>query len=259
MTSIKSVIFNLLIALAIVACSGKYTAPISDRTRSPQKDYSNATYHVVKKGETLYSISWLYGLDYTSLASWNGIKKPYRIYQGTKLRVKPYARITSKKTTKTTSSNTSKPSTIKKKTTKSSRKKSTVNQSSGYTGPTKIRQWVWPAKGKLLRGYSANSSGKKGITIGGRPGQAVLAAAPGKVVYSGSGLVRYGKLIIIKHNETYLSAYAHNKKMIVKEGAMVKAGQQIAEMGSTGTNQTILHFEIRKNGKPVNPLYFLPR
>jgi len=139
------------------------------------------------------------------------------------------------------------------------RNKGQDTQSANSRLPETVDKWEWPAKGKLLRGYSANESGKKGITIGGRPGQPVKAAASGKVVYSGSGLVRYGKMIIIKHNETYLSAYAHNNKIFVREGTMVKSGQQIAEMGSTGTNQTILHFEIRKNGKPVNPLQFLPR
>jgi lipoprotein NlpD len=115
--------------------------------------------------------------------------------------------------------------------------------------------WMWPTKGKVLEGFTEST---KGIDIAGKPGQAVTASAAGKVVYSGAGLRGYGKLIIIKHNNTYLSAYAHNNKLLVKEGQTVARGQQIAEMGNTDTNLIKLHFEIRKNGKPVDPLKHLP-
>ncbi|MGH8761825.1 MAG: peptidoglycan DD-metalloendopeptidase family protein [Nitrosospira sp.] len=116
-------------------------------------------------------------------------------------------------------------------------------------------EWIWPVKGKVLEGFSEST---KGIDIAGKSGQPVSASAAGKVVYSGAGLRGYGKLIIIKHNPTYLSAYAHNDKLLVKEGQTVAKGQKIAEMGSTDTNLVKLHFEIRKNGKPVDPLKHLP-
>ena len=116
-------------------------------------------------------------------------------------------------------------------------------------------EWIWPTKGKLLEGFSEST---KGIDIAGKPGQAVTASAAGKVVYSGAGLRGYGKLIIIKHNNTYLSAYAHNNKLLVKEGQTVAKGQKIAEMGNTDASLVKLHFEIRKNGKPVDPLKHLP-
>ncbi len=116
-------------------------------------------------------------------------------------------------------------------------------------------EWIWPAKGKVLEGFSEST---KGIDIAGNPGQPVAASAAGKVVYSGAGLRGYGKLIIIKHNNTYLSAYAHNDKILVKEGQTVAKGQKIAEMGNTDTTVVKLHFEIRKNGKPVDPLKYLP-
>ncbi|MDX1334155.1 MAG: peptidoglycan DD-metalloendopeptidase family protein, partial [Gammaproteobacteria bacterium] len=122
----------------------------------------------------------------------------------------------------------------------------------------KIR-WGWPTTGKVINSYSASQPGKKGIDIAGKSGQPVVAAAEGKVVYSGSGLKGYGKLIIIKHNNNYFSAYAHNKKIVVKEGSWVKRGNKIAELGNTGADRTMLHFEIRRNGKPVNPLGYLPR
>jgi lipoprotein NlpD len=116
-------------------------------------------------------------------------------------------------------------------------------------------EWIWPAKGKVLEGFSEST---KGIDIAGKSGQAVSASAAGKVVYSGAGLRGYGKLIIIKHNNTYLSAYAHNNKLLVKEGQTVAKGQKIAEMGNTDSTLVKLHFEIRKNGKPVDPLKHLP-
>lgn len=116
--------------------------------------------------------------------------------------------------------------------------------------------WAWPAKGKVLAGYS--DGGNKGIDIAGELGQPVYAAAPGKVVYSGTGLRGYGKLIIIKHNKTYLSAYAHNSQLLVKEGQAIAKGQKIAEMGDSDTDRVKLHFEIRKLGRPVDPAKYLP-
>jgi len=110
-----------------------------------------------------------------------------------------------------------------------------------------------------MQTFDARSPGKQGVDVAGEIGQPVYAAAPGQVVYSGGGLSHYGKLIIVKHNETFLSAYAHNKQLLVKEGEMLKSGQLIAEMGSTGTNRTKLHFEIRRDGKAVDPLHYLPK
>jgi lipoprotein NlpD len=118
--------------------------------------------------------------------------------------------------------------------------------------------WRWPAKGTLLDRFMAGDATKQGIDIGGNAGDPVFAASDGVVVYSGSGLVGYGELIIIKHSDEWLSAYGHNRKRLVQEGQRVKAGQPIAEMGSTGANRDMLHFEIRRNGRPVDPLQYLP-
>ena len=117
--------------------------------------------------------------------------------------------------------------------------------------------WSWPTAGKIRSTFLASNPARKGISIGGKEGQAVKAAAPGVVVYSGSGLLGYGELIIIKHNDQFLSAYGHNKRRLVTEGDAIKKGQTIAELGSSGTNVNNLHFEIRKNGKPVNPLNYV--
>jgi lipoprotein NlpD len=117
--------------------------------------------------------------------------------------------------------------------------------------------WRWPAPGRIVKPDAM--AGKKGLEIWGTPGQAVNAAADGLVVYSGSGLGDYGQLIIVKHNNSYLSAYAHNSKLVAAEGARVKAGQKIAEMGGPNDRDVKLYFEIRRNGKPVNPLAYLPQ
>jgi lipoprotein NlpD len=118
---------------------------------------------------------------------------------------------------------------------------------------------MWPTSGRITSNYKANDSSRKGIDISGREGQPILAAAPGEVVYSGSGLIAYGELIIIKHSDQFLSAYAHNRKRLVSEGQKVESGTKIAEMGRNDRNQVLLHFEIRVNGNPRDPLTYLPR
>jgi lipoprotein NlpD len=120
-----------------------------------------------------------------------------------------------------------------------------------------VKRWRWPAKGKVVTSFSR--SGGKGIDIAGKFGQVIVAASDGSVVYSGSGLIGYGQLIIVKHNKRYLSAYAHNNKILVKEGDTVKGGQRIAEMGRSGSNRAMLHFEIRRDGKPIDPMRYLPK
>jgi len=227
----------------LTACGGKHvSAPVSSYTKSHSQK-APSTYKV-RKGDTLYSISWRYGLDYKSVARINKIKPPYTIYLGQKLRFKSSWKPKSK-----TTSQTSKKSTTKK-TTKATKPTSTA---------TRSVTWRWPTSGKVISTFSKTATGRKGINIAGKSGQRIVAAASGKVVYSGNGLPRYGNLLIIKHNDSYLSAYAHNKTLYVKEGQWVKSGQKIAALGRTGTQRDQLHFEIRRNGEPVDPLRFLPR
>ena len=119
--------------------------------------------------------------------------------------------------------------------------------------------WRWPASGKIVKGFRKGDDTRKGIVLSGKVGQSIIAAEEGKVVYSGSGLIGYGQLIIIKHNNYYLSAYGHNRKILVKEGDWVTRGKKIAEMGTNDTGVPALHFEIRKNGNPLNPVAVLPK
>ncbi|MEJ2179690.1 MAG: peptidoglycan DD-metalloendopeptidase family protein [Gammaproteobacteria bacterium] len=218
-------------------------------------------YHFVEPGETLYSISWAYGHDYRQVAKWNEIPPPYIVKRGQRLRVAaPEAKRS--KTKKQSGNNGLRASkgANKESTSVADKQKVVASQSQDEFVGNAILKWQWPTKaGNVVQTFNGRDPGKQGVDVAGRFGQPIYAAAPGRVVYSGGGLSRYGKLIIVKHNETFLSAYAHNKRILVKEGEILKAGQFIAEMGNTGTNKTKLHFEIRRDGKPVDPLRYLPK
>lgn len=226
-------------------------------------------YHQVRKGDTLYSISWHYSQDYRQVAKWNGMSSPYLLSEGQWLRVAPpgpeagleppvYLKKPPQSKSKTAAKNTVKSHVEKTKQQTTNVAKKTTSSSQLPSSSVAIH-WQWPLKGKLIRKFNANKPGQQGVDIAASTGTLVSAAAAGKVVYSGNGLRGYGNLIIIKHNDKYLSAYAHNKTILVKEGAMVKQGQSIARVGNTESNQVKLHFQIRVDGKPVNPLRYLPK
>ena len=226
-------------------------------------------YHFVEPGETLYSISWAYGHDYHDVARWNHIAPPYIVRRGQRIRVAAPAPVATHRGVEVNQTNktlTSSPSarvvnkgSISHADNQGVTRYPADSQNGSYLEP-KILTWQWPVKGgKVVRSFDRNDPGKQGLDVAGHEGQAIFCAEAGQVVYSGGGLNRYGKLIIIKHNETYLSAYAHNKSLLVKEGDVLKSGQKIAEMGNTGSSAVELHFEIRRNGKPVNPLLYLPK
>lgn len=230
----------------LVACA-------SQSNVQKQRIYSSKHY-TIRPGDTLYTIAWRYRIDYKKLALWNGIQAPYTIYPEQKIRVTPPSVIPLAK-------HPPRPAAKKPPTTTKTVRHSTLSKPKTVRAiPAEKQQlrWRWPTNGKVIKRFSAIGSGNKGIDISGIFGQSVKAASNGKVVYSGSGLLGYGQLIIIKHNETYLSAYAHNRKLLVTEGDWVRVGQMIAEMGKTGADRAKLHFEIRRYGKPVDPLKYLP-
>ena len=225
----------ILIALMII--TGCTSSPSKTSTTIKKRNLSSSSYYTVKKGDNLSSVGFRSGHGYKQLAKWNNIAPPYTIYPGQKLKL--------------FSGNKSRKAPKKKKSKKNSSNISTINKK------VLRSHWNWPIKGQILRGFYA--TGSKGIDIAGSVGQKIKAARSGIVVYSGSGLAGYGKLLIIKHNYLYLSAYAHNRRLLVKEGQKVKKGQSIAEMGVGVNAKPSLHFEIRKNGKPVNPLNYLSK
>jgi lipoprotein NlpD len=247
-----------------------------------------AQIYVVQKGDTLYSIAFENGLDYREVAEQNNIDNPAAIQIGQQIKLFSSEEIQNERTrieSKPLSSGMplhvvkkDQPKVIKlpyseqaavqiEKMQQEPTTQAVVatvpspispikHPAEADSGTDDLLDWGMPTKGKVISEYS-ESANRKGVDIAGNKGQAVFASAAGKVVYSGSGLRGYGKLVIIKHNKTFLSAYAHNDQILVKEGQVVTKGQKIAEMGSTDADQVKLHFEIRKFGKPVDPATFL--
>jgi lipoprotein NlpD len=229
--------------------SGRPAAANSAPRVSVAKPGQTAT---VRRGDTLYALARIHNITPRDLAAWNGLSEPHTIYPGQVIKLYPGQGPVANTRPATTGSGTAAAS--------GSRPAGNVAASSPAAVPVNSGiAWRWPADGAIVGRYVAGDATKQGVDIAGASGQAVRAAGPGVVVYSGAGLVGYGELIIIKHNEQWLSAYGHNRKRLVNEGQNVKAGDQIAEMGRTGANRDMLHFEIRYNGKPVDPVLYLPK
>jgi lipoprotein NlpD len=245
----RAVLVAVTSAALLGGCGGTPYAPVDERGAAAR---ITPDFRVVRRGDTLYSIAWDTGVDYLDLARWNGIRPPYVIHPGDHLWLKPR---TPARPARPVPATPSAPAVGK-----SAPPAATVRSAPAKPAAPlpRFSGWAWPAKGPVIRSYSAER-GSKGVDIGGGRGQPVYAAGSGRVVYQGSGLRGYGRLIIIKHNETFLSAYAHNEKILVNEGEAVKRGQAIATMGDSGTDRVKLHFEIRRHGKPVNPLHYLPK
>lgn len=281
----------LLPLLVISGCSSNSAyAPISDLSASDQRRSStsavrsapaSAATYTVRKGDTLYGIAFKYGLDYRQLARANNINNSYAIYPGQKLKLntssvargsdaapladrtepKPQTSVKPvKSSVKEARKQPAKPKNTQNgtKVTKPVKKPATAGNTATLAANRKL-QWQWPTRGKIVQGYSSSGKVNKGINFLGERGEPVYAAESGKVVYVGSGLLGYGNLVIINHNQTFLSAYGHNSKILVRENDIVKIGDKIAEIGSSGATRNMLHFEIRRNGSPVDPKKYLPK
>ena len=247
----------VLLAGALVACGSSRVVKRSGggyQRSGPPVRVSKPKYgaiHVVQRGETVYRIATNNGITALDMALWNNIPPPYTIHPGQRLKLYP--------------GGPSYPRTVVSRPSAPAGSRPAPARAAGSTpapvyAPARSNLgWRWPTDGQLIGRFVSGDPTKQGIDVAGGSGQAVRAAADGVIVYSGSGLVGYGELIIVKHNEQWLSAYGHNRARLVNEGQLVKAGQQIAEMGRTGAAREMLHFEIRYNGKPVDPLQYLPR
>lgn len=212
---------------------------------SSQRKSAERRYHLVKKGDTLYRIALTNHVSVKQLIAWNGLGTRARIYPGQKLWIAP-GDSGSGKTSRTRTRNGK------------GRRVPVTHASSNSAAPARRAiRWAWPVHGKIVASYD-KKSGRKGIDIAGSKGDPIRSAAAGTIVYQGSGLRGYGRLIIVKHNNDFLSAYAHCDSFLLKEGSRVKRGTEIAKMGATGTDRNQLHFEIRYQGNPVNPLGYLP-
>ncbi len=258
------------------------------RYKSIPKGSYNSNIYIVNHGDTLFYIAWITGYDFRNLAKQNHIIEPYSLSVGQSIQLdKNFTNAGSKKLMTTNVSKRGAPkflssdqmktlmvnhssihsnsNIVDKKIALSSATNSIVTSriasvsASSISSTSSVSNWVWPANGKIIDNFSLSEGGNKGVDIAGHIGQAIFSTAAGRVVYAGNALRGYGNLVIIKHNNAYLSAYAHNDTMLVREQQEVKAGQKVATMGSTGTSSVRLHFEIRYKGKSVNPLHYLPR
>jgi lipoprotein NlpD len=288
----------VLVGMLAACASTHNAAPVAERKISaPAKTANdNAGYYTVKKGDTLYRIALDFGQNYRELVAWNNLADPNDIKVDQVLRVAPPDAATKRGTAsgpaqvgavatgsgvETRALSAPPPANVPNKNAPHGEKRlysdtalaEMQKSDGGIAPPTKPASsveattdksdsaaeeavaWTWPAEGKLLSSFD---EGRKGIDIAGKSGQPVLAAGAGKVMYAGSGIRGYGNLVIVKHTNNLLSAYAHNKTILVKEGQSVAKGQKIAEMGDSDADAVKLHFEIRQQGKPVDPTKFLP-
>jgi lipoprotein NlpD len=241
-------------AALLAACSSSVVRETSSSSYPSQRIVSKPKYGAtvrVQRGDTLFGVAFRNDIDYRDLAAWNNISSPYTIYPGQSLKLYPPSGGRTAGDTRPATTVVRPAPTVPKPPVVPT-KPAPGPASSGFN-------WRWPAEGVVIGRFTSGDATKQGVDIAGANGQAVRAASDGVVVYSGGGLVGYGELIIIKHSESWLSAYGHNRKRLVNEGQNIKAGQQIAEMGRSGASRDMLHFEIRYNGKPVDPLQYLPK
>ena len=249
--------YAFVVFVLLAGCAGEPVIPVSDLT-SPRGRYAM---RMVRPGDTLYMIAWEVGLDYRQLANWNGLVAPYRLTRGTRIRLNAPGRSKLGRNDETRTQATALPSEGSRATAVAIEVVSGTS-GSGIGGNTvdpksRVSDRLWPANGSIIQHFTGKN-GNNGLDISGRKGARIRAAADGVVVYAGSGLRGYGQLLIIQHNDVFLSAYAHNQALLVSEGVTVRSGQTVAETGDTDAESPRLHFEIRRDGKPVNPLDYLP-
>ena len=289
----------LLALTLLVSCAAQRPAPVVDRRApastvtvkpAPAGVQVAPSYYIVRRGDTLYSIALEHGVDYRELARWNGLDDPAKLRTGMELRLAPppesvppgvqVGSVQAPGGIEARPLGSSSPAAPIPEGVRNSPQAlrlpySEQNVAALSKGETKTPEpvkppvaaaperdpeaieFAWPARGKVLAGFSEPAN--KGLDIAGRPGDPVLAAAPGRVMYTGTGIRGYGKLIVIKHDNNFNSVYAHNREILVKEGQNVTKGQRIAELGDTDADSPKLHFEIRKSGKPVDPMRYLPQ
>ncbi len=289
----RSILFATGLTLALLAgCSTPNTpAPVEDRggvvgttgsAEAPARALPGAEnegkpgYYTIRKGDTLIRIGLDSGHNWRDIARWNNLDNPNAIEVGQVIRIAPpvgasniagnspsYDRNAGSRPVAPSGPGTGQPPALTSSPSSTSAAVTPTSPpavsagSSDDGGSSDEPRFIWPTSGSMLAGFDEQRN--KGLDIGGRPGDAVVAAADGRVVYSGAGLRGYGNLIILKHNNTFLTAYAHNRALLVKEDQSVQKGQKIAEMGDTDADRVKLHFEIRRQGKPVDPMRYLPQ
>lgn len=273
MTAAGKLIAAALLGLLLASCAAQH-APVVTVNQAPVVQPSQRA-HVVVRGDTLYAIAWRYETTVDKLAQLNGLAPPYLIHVGNRLVLDPPVPVEPAAGTATAASGVvvmavpepqldtqPNPRPVVAGAPVLPPAPATVPQAPaspppGLPAPASSWSWQWPATGDITRQYDSNGQ-FKGINIQSRPGTPIQAAASGEVVYAGDGLRGYGQLIIVKHSEVYLSAYAYNRVMAVREGDKVTVGQRLGEVGGDAANPGRLYFEIRKQGDPIDPTRLLP-
>jgi lipoprotein NlpD len=275
--ALKRLAIPFMITAIVTGCASTHkkptaAVPVVTKPSKPKLTQAVPPTYRVKAGETLYSIALRFDKDYKELARINDLDEKFTIYVDQQLRLDAADADSPAPTTVVASkvANNSKPivatplatpastTSVKKPAEAVVKNAPSVGSNVQAISKSGSLNWGWPVSGTLLKRFSSEGVGSKGIDIAGKRGDIVKASADGVVVYAGEGLVGYGKLIILRHNDEYITAYAHNDRLIAGEGQRVKLGQNIAELGSTGTDRDKLHFEIRYKGKPIDPLTILP-
>jgi lipoprotein NlpD len=244
----------VLCTLSAVGCSARWGAPWESREANGKRTITGPSY-VVKAGDTLQVIGWQAGLDHLKIAEWNRLRSPDKIFVGQVLRLTPPPGTEAPGVLPARAPAPGPSGTLPRS--ESARPVAAPSRPppAPVAGAPRLQ---WPTTGKVTQTFAPNDPARKGMKIRGALGQPIVAAEAGQVVYSGSGLVGYGPLIIVQHNENYLTAYGHNRKILVQQGDQVTKGQRIAEMG-LAAGQPLLHFEVRREGEPVDPAALLPR
>jgi lipoprotein NlpD len=259
----------LAVVLLVAGCAGSAgSAPIVEREQPPSQDL---WLHYVTTGETLYSIAFRYEKDFRDLAAFNGLDSSYTIHLGQRLYLTQDAALRAgiSQSSGTTISRSATPAgtVISSTATVVSRPSVTTTRSNTPAAapappalaPVAADKWVWPTTGSIVRSFGSGDPVSKGIQISASEGTDVVSAIDGVVVYSGAGLRGYGNLLIVKHDDSHLSAYAYNRELLAQEGDQVRAGQKIATVGTDAEGNNRLYFEIRLDGTPVDPIRYLPR
>lgn len=244
----SGVLVVCLAAWLLTGCASGGPAPVDDRTSA--RAAAGAGYHVVQRGDTLYSIAWRYGRDWRDLAARNRIPEPYVIKPGDRLYLEGTApRAVAASRPQPTAAPRQQPAATPRPT-----------PSPRPVPAAAELTWAWPVDGEVVRAFSAGGARpNQGLDMRGREGSVLQASAAGEVVYAGSGLRGFGQLVIVKHDEHWLSAYAHNSPTLVREGQRVSLGDRLAVLDGSGERSRIVHFEIRRQGSPVDPVSILPR
>lgn len=244
-----------LILAFLVGCAGpQQSVPVEERQQPPSRDLR---LHIVARDETLYSIAFRYEKSVEQLARINAISQPYVIYPGQRIYLVDDTLANPSGPSRPMATSTRTPSTPSGGVTPT-RSIDQSNRVAEVALPSRVSEWQWPLQGRVTRAFGGSEPVSKGISIAGDVGSEVAASAHGVVVYGGAGLRGYGNLLIVKHSESFLTAYAHNSELLVEEGDEVRQGQVIARVGRNADGESELYFEIRENGTPVDPIRFLP-